>query len=298
MREDYRRMVAVILCTYEPSHFLSEQVDSILAQIDVNVEIFVFDDGSVSPKSKEILETIKCKVSKVYHCSPSKSAGKNFIRALSDFDISRFDYIALSDQDDLWLNDKLIRAVNCLAVTGAQGYSSNLIVYDGKDEIGVLSKSVQQSDYDHHFQGASAGCTYVLTKRLVEIIQRDLKKYNFMEHKKSFSHDWLIYFIARTNDVRWYMDNEAKILYRQHGSNVYGAKRGLFKKFTMVFGDWYSDNIFFISMYRNCLLDKFDVNCTFFEKLLFFPEILTFRREKVNSIVCYFFWLFKYKSKW
>jgi rhamnosyltransferase len=288
--------VAVILATYEPCDFLYEQVESIMAQDNVNVEIFIFDDGTVSQKSLDILNNLRNTVFKIIKCSASKSAGKNFIRAISNIELHKYKYIALSDQDDIWLVDKLDRAVSKLVEHDASGYSSNLTLYNGVEDYGTLIKSSPQRKHDYHFQGASAGCTYVLRTDLVQVIKSNLIKYDYMNHVTRISHDWLIYYLARTNGFIWYMDKVSKIKYRQHDRNVYGAKRSMLTQLKMVFGSWYTANVNFVSKYRNTQEDPFDVNKSLYEKLKSITSLFQLRRNLIGSILCYIFWLVKYNN--
>lgn len=283
--------IAVILCTYNPCDYLYEQIDSILLQDNVDIDIFIFDDGSNDCQSKIILESIREKVCYIYYCLPSSSAGKNFLRAISIINIKNYDYVALSDQDDIWLSNKIDIAVDKLNKNNAAGYSSNLILYDGEKEIGALKKSITQKKYDHHFQGASAGCTYVLRADFIIKIKEDLYKYDYLSHSGTLSHDWLIYFIAKTNGINWFMDDEARILYRQHNSNIYGAKRSLSKKINMLLGEWYPSNLKFINKYKNVNDDKFDINMPLYKRFFYIINAFDFRRKKIESLICYIYWV-------
>ena len=289
------RKVGIILCTYNPESFLIKQIESINKQVGVVVDIFIHDDGSCIDSSK-LIDSLSCKVKDITHWEPSKSAGKNFIRALHSMDVEEFDYIAFSDQDDIWLEDKVIHAIKTLEANNCHGYSSDLTLFDGESEIGSLIKSKRMTDFDHHFQGASAGCTYVLNKELVISIKKTLDRYDYMKHKQRISHDWLVYYIARVNGFDWFMDENSKILYRQHDNNVYGANRSLSKKIKMIFGDWYTDNVRFASNYNQPVDGDFNVNCSFYTKVSFLPNIFSLRREFFGSFVCYVFWLLKYRS--
>lgn len=296
MSIEHTSKVAVILCTYNPEGYLLEQVKSINDQVGLKADIFIYDDGS-DKDSIKVIESVRAIVKDIKFCQPSKSAGKNFIRALHSFRMEDYDYIAFSDQDDIWLEDKLLYATNKLLEQASQGYSSNLTLYDGENKIGYLKKNKRMTELDHHFQGASAGCTYVITKELAESIQNTLNRFDYMNYKEKISHDWLVYYIARVNGFHWYMDECSKILYRQHENNVYGAKRSILKKLSMVFGQWYQDNVSFASNYNDKNNDTFDVNCSFLTKLSYAGKALILRRDMLESVVCYFFWLFKYKNK-
>jgi rhamnosyltransferase len=101
-------------------------------------------------------------------------------------------------------------------------YFSNLILWNQELKTkSLIKKSYPQKKHDYLFEGGSAGCTYVMSKKLMYLV----KEYtNIVDYKnwKYFSHDWFIYFIARANNLKVFIDNRAFILYRIHESNVHG----------------------------------------------------------------------------
>jgi rhamnosyltransferase len=130
------------------------------------------------------------------------------------------------------------------------GYSSNLIAFDGFNANSwIVNKSHEQVKYDYIFQGASAGCTYVLNSEAFKIICDSISSANFDQLKK-ISHDWLIYAIVRSSKMKWINDKSAYIFYRQHSSNNYGDKRGIsliLNRYRLLKMGWYKSQINFIS---------------------------------------------------
>jgi len=101
-------------------------------------------------------------------------------------------------------------------------YFSNLILWNQESKTkSLIKKSYQQKKYDYLFEGGSAGCTYVMTKKLVYLVKEYVNKVDYINWK-FFSHDWFVYFIARTNNLRVFIDKRAFILYRIHDTNVHG----------------------------------------------------------------------------
>ena len=80
--------------------------------------------------------------------------------------------------------------------------------------------------YDHLFEAAGPGCTYVLSADGMLLLQHFIKTNN-VEISKVWSHDWLIYAFFRHNNLGWYLDSNSYILYRQHRHNQIGINRGL-----------------------------------------------------------------------
>nr|WP_299017268.1 glycosyltransferase [uncultured Polaribacter sp.] len=112
-------ILSVALCTFNGGEFITEQLDSIINQtLKVN-EIIICDDGS-SDKTIEILKSYKLKypeLIKIYINNKSLGTIKNFEKAIS---ICSGELIFLSDQDDIWCNNKVdkfqsyfIKNMNC-----------------------------------------------------------------------------------------------------------------------------------------------------------------------------------------
>jgi rhamnosyltransferase len=218
--------IAVCLASFNGENHILEQLNSISNQTYVDVSIFVSDDCSEdstyevlnnvagSNKSVVLLQRIKC-----------GSAAKNFFRTIRDVDFTGFDYIALSDQDDIWQSDKLSHAIREIQESKADAYSSNVLAFwpNGKQKLINKAQSLQQ--YDYMFESAGPGCTFLLTKTLV----LELQEFLIINAEKCQSialHDWFIYAYARSNGYKWFVDPVPHMLYRQHADNVIGANVG------------------------------------------------------------------------
>lgn len=286
-----KHRVAVILATFNPEKYLIEQVESILSQKNVDLHIFIFDDGST--KGKDIicyLEDSHNNVTVIRNL-PSGAPGRNFLRAIKQFDYSGYDFFAFSDQDDIWLPSKIESAINSLIENESNGYSSNLTLYDGTETIGYLDKSQPQVEFDYVFQGASAGCTYVIDLKLLSILKSALRNCDVTQLSTSVSHDWTIYYVCRRSNLKWNFDNNSFIYYRQHENNCYGAKRGLGAQIQMFCGEWYKSNLFFMDSLD--IDEKFlKLNSGFFYKIKFLPKLFQLRRSAIHSFAVYIRWFF------
>lgn len=112
-----KSLVSVIIPTYGGTEFLSRCVDSVLSQTYKNIEIIVVDDNGLgSPKQKEtatIMERYKSMSNVKYVCHEvniNGSAARN-----TGVKTSNGEYIALLDDDDVFLPDKIKRQVELLS---------------------------------------------------------------------------------------------------------------------------------------------------------------------------------------
>jgi rhamnosyltransferase len=244
MHDTRHPRVAVLLATYNGMPYLEEQVATINAQIRVDVTIIasddMSDDGSWAWLSQRQGERLR-----LLPRIKAGSAGKAFVRLLCDVDLAAFDYVALSDQDDLWAPRKLDRAIAQMEEWKCGGYSSNLVAFDEDNRFWCLDKGQEPVRFDYLFQTASAGCTYVLTREAATLVKEKLTPIKEALPLR-MPHDSLIYAICRSHGVQWRLDSKSHILYRQHKNNAYGALpglRGLILRLRLARSGWYRENI-------------------------------------------------------
>lgn len=236
--------IIVLLATHNGLEFIKEQIDSILSQRDVWVRILAGDDGSTDG-TLEWLMRLAREESRIQVLPQGSfgSAADNFLNLLRESFLDDVDYVALSDQDDIWLPDKLRRAVDKLRATRSEGYSSDLIAFDQMSgRRWRVRKFGPARLFDYLFGGGSAGCTYVLSLRAISAVRIAIHS----QPLPGWSHDWLIYAICRSHGLKWSFDSAARILYRQHQTNAYGARlgvRGVMWRLSQFQNGWYRRQI-------------------------------------------------------
>lgn len=218
---------AICLAAYNGTRWLQEQLDSILGQVLVDVTVFVSVDMSTDGTERWINQrALQDKRVVVLPCGQRfGGAARNFFRLIRDVDFSSFDYVSFSDQDDIWFEDKLIRAVNVLNESGAAAYSSNVIAFWLSGRRMLIEKSQSQRKWDFLFEAAGPGCTYVMRANLVDALQTCIRE-RWDSVQQVGLHDWFIYAFARAHGYRWVIDNRPGMLYRQHAENQVGVNNG------------------------------------------------------------------------
>lgn len=95
-----KSLVSVVLCTYNGEKYIAQQLDTILQQSYTNLEIIIVDDASTD-STKSILEQYKSKDGriKLFFNEINLGYNKNFEKAIG---LATAEYIAISDQDDIW----------------------------------------------------------------------------------------------------------------------------------------------------------------------------------------------------
>lgn len=219
--------VAVALAAYNGTDYIAEQVESILRQTGVIVTIFVSVDRS-SDGTEAWFQRLAQDERRVILLDTGQvfgGAAPNFFRLLREMDLDHFDYLSFADQDDIWPDDKLVRAHQQLVMHGADGYSSNFIAFWPSGEKLLVSKAQPQRRWDYLFESAGPGCTYVMRRKLALALQEAARNQREGLAKLVF-HDWFAYAFARVNGYRWLIDERPNLLYRQHGKNQFGVNAG------------------------------------------------------------------------
>ncbi|WP_198246786.1 glycosyltransferase [methane-oxidizing endosymbiont of Gigantopelta aegis] len=215
--------VAVLLAIYNGKPFINKQLDSILNQIKVNVQVFISIDLSADDSYDycKTLDREHINLTILGYGKRFGGAAKNFFRLIRDVDFSGYDYIAFSDQDDIWFSDKLIHGIGQMGKHHAEAYSANVIAFweDGREKL--IDKAQPQREFDYLFEAAGPGCTYIFTNKAASLIKYYLNQ--FPELDNFILHDWLSYAILRHNQYKWFIDSVPKMKYRQHDNNQIGA---------------------------------------------------------------------------
>ena len=239
--------VVVLLAAYNGIRWIDEQINSILNQKKVNIVVYI----SVDLSSDGTYEWCKGLASKnklvkiLPYGDHFGGAAKNFFRLIKEVDFNSFDYISLADQDDIWLPDKLYRAINLIKDRKLEGYSSNVMAFweDGRQKL--INKSYPQRKFDYYFESAGPGCTFVLKERSFKKFKKFL-----IENWDSLSdiklHDWIIYAYFRSLSMSWYIDKTPSLYYRQHDRNEIGANVNLkayLNRFKKIKDKWYRGEV-------------------------------------------------------
>lgn len=240
--------VAVLLAAYNGKQYIEEQLVSILsAGNDCDVDVYISVDDSVDG-TYEFCKEISLKytnVSVLDYGDVFGGAAKNFFRLFRDVDLSGYDYIALSDQDDIWLESKLSRAINILKSNNCDAYSSDVTAFWESGKEALVKKSYPQQQYDFFFEAAGPGCTYVLSNKAAAMFKEFLLN-GWCEANEVALHDWLIYAFCRSRGLSWYIDDKPGMRYRQHGNNQVGFNSGMaayMKRIQMVRNNWYRSQV-------------------------------------------------------
>ena len=208
--------VSVAMCTYNGERFLSEQLNSILNQDYSNItEIVCVDDNSTDGTWKILQEyASKNKIFKIYQNKLNLGFNKNFEKAIK---LTSKQYIAISDQDDIWYSSKISKLVDAIKKK-LMSYSDNEYVDEDGKPIGK-----KFSDF-RNLRTCTSCLNFVLYNGVsghTVLINRNLLNYA-LPFSAIIPFDYWLAFQASQYGIIPYV-NEALVGYRQHVNNVFGA---------------------------------------------------------------------------
>ena len=220
--------VIVLLSTYNGEKYLAEQLESLVAQENVDVEVLVRDDGS-KDSTVAILDGWQSNGKLNWYTSANLGPGKSFMDLLVT--ASAGNYYAFCDQDDVWLPGKLHVTMEKMKSVEAANPGKPVIVHTDMnvvdESLNVIHESFWRSsglrpDVLRTFPylctcNCVNGCTIVMNSAARELI---LEKY--VEHDVIIHDVISALTVACHGGIIDYVDVPT-VLYRQHSSNVVGA---------------------------------------------------------------------------
>lgn len=219
--------ISVCMASYNGGKYILEQLESILQQLDENDEIIIVDDCSTD-NTLEIIRSLNDKRISVFFNEKNKGHVFSFSRAIS---LSTKELIFMSDQDDLWIDGRVVLMKNKLLNSDAMLLSSNsdFIDFNGAEIdfeiVGVKSTSSEKylrNIFDIFIGKPNYyGCAMGFKRELLKLI---LPIPNFVE-----SHDLWIAMAANIVESNLHCD-ESTLKRRVHGGNASIGSRKLYLK--------------------------------------------------------------------
>jgi glycosyltransferase involved in cell wall biosynthesis len=208
-------LVSVVLGTYNGATYLEEQLRSVLAQTYTALEIIAIDDGS-KDRTVAILNEYAARDTRIKVVINERNLGfiRNFEKGCR---LSTGKWIALCDQDDYWLPDKVEKMVTAIGEY-PMVYCDSVLCGEALQELGTkISDLVHYQSFDDCRQlcvfSRMYGHATLITRTLFE------KSSPFLEE---VPHDgWLAFHATLYGGVNYLP--EVLVKYRQHAGNVFGV---------------------------------------------------------------------------
>lgn len=231
-------MVTVLLCTYNGAAYIRAQLQSILDQTVQDLHVVVSDDGSTD-ETLAIVEAMAVahpgRITILRQNPPTGSAQRHFLKLLVERAYDMADYIMLSDQDDVWLPEKVektlarMQADEAACRAAGEANASILVHCDSRIVDRALREiapsfvayqkmtpsrcQLRQLLVQNNVVGGALMMNRALAERITEIPAHCVM------------HDQWIALVASAFGHIDFV-SESLYLYRQHGDNVLGAGKG------------------------------------------------------------------------
>lgn len=263
--------VLVLMSTYNGIKYIEQQIDSIFKQKDVEVNLLIRDDGSLDGTKEYLLSIDDDRINVI--CGSNVGFASSFMQLV--YEASKFDYpyYAFSDQDDVWLPDKLFTAISMLKTIERQDvpnlyYSNFTLVDEHLNPFFPQKNTILPADpyiYDTEslkpqllVRYFMLGCTMVFNKKTVDFVTQ------YKPVRKIEMHDmWLGQTCGFFGHVVY--DCNSHFLYRQHGKNAAGvdnSMRGRFRRLVKSFKTYERRHFrelgakIFLDTYKDILSEK------------------------------------------
>ena len=207
--------IAVAMSTYNGADHVAEQLDSVLAQDAGPAAVYVRDDGSTDA-TLDVLAPYEARGQIVLLRGTNLGVTGSFLELLSLVP-AEFDFVALADQDDVWHEDKLSRALSVIGGCRRDApalYCSEYVFCDA-EMVPQGRSHLNRSGVDFArmlYENVTSGNTMVLNRCLADLVAG-------AGREGVYCHDWWIALVASALGEICY-DDFCSLEYRRCGSNA------------------------------------------------------------------------------
>jgi glycosyltransferase involved in cell wall biosynthesis len=219
LRKEAKTSIAILLSTYNGAAYLDALLDSLVAQSHADWVLYWRDDGSTDDTVARLTAWDGGRAVRVAEPSGNIGVTGSFMTLLRA--AAHHSFAAFADQDDVWLPEKLGRAIAMLGgISGAALYCARQILVDGNlNRIGLSAPLDGPAAFPASLtQNIATGNTVVLNADAIALIAAS-------EPPPETWHDWWCYLLVTAAGGTVVRDDQGVILYRQHAENVVGAPR-------------------------------------------------------------------------
>jgi glycosyltransferase involved in cell wall biosynthesis len=224
-------LVIILMATFNGARYLREQLDSIAKQTHQNWQLIVSDDGSVD-ETLSILKAFQASFSEaqvIIQSGPQKGSADNFMSMLKDESI-KADYYAFSDQDDVWLPNKIEVAIDKIDALQKNDVpfiycSRTTYVDEALKESGASPLFVFPRTFRNALVQSIAGGNTMVFNHAAKILCHQEKIPSVVVH------DWWLYMVVSGVGGIVEYDPEPLIFYRQHKDALIGGNYKISDRF-------------------------------------------------------------------
>lgn len=211
-------LISVIIPTYNMEKYITDAIDSALAQTYKNVEIIVVDDGSTD-FTINILKKYNSKIKYFYQKNKGPSAARNV-----GIKYAKGEYIAFLDSDDVWLPRKLELQVKYFSENAFRG-----LIYTGYytiDETGETVEIHKIEDFSKNKVLKDLFFKNVISTASTIMVNREcFEESGGFDENLAVAEDWDMWLrIIKRYDFDYISEPLVKVKFRKGSQSYYGDK--------------------------------------------------------------------------
>lgn len=163
--------VCIVMSTYNGEKYIATQLDSVLNQKDVNIIIYIRDDGSNDRTPAIISEYSKEHKNIIYSIEKNIGFKKSFIKALKDAPVC--DYYAFCDQDDYWFPSKIKETVDLISKPKSLAFCNAIVSDEFLNDVKPLYDNIVVPSYPESLTSSNThGFLFCFDKELRDLAIR------------------------------------------------------------------------------------------------------------------------------
>jgi len=264
-------MIDILLAVYNGQNYIRQQIESILAQTYSDWQLLIRDDGS-QDKTMIIIEDyiarfpdrIKLITDKECHLGASLNFGKLL-------EYTDTEYIMFSDQDDIWLPNKVEMTLNAMKAAELVYPDKPILIHTDlqvmDSELNTIANSLWS--YQKLFPEAGDDLSKIMAQNVVTgcamMINKRAKAVSIPVPPEAIMYDWwLALNVCRHGKIVYV--SIPTVLYRQHSRNQLGAQKA--RKINIVHFLKKLRHLKKLLSAHHRMLKKFDPHASFFLLLL------------------------------
>jgi glycosyltransferase involved in cell wall biosynthesis len=222
--------ISICMATYNGEQFLRQQLDSIFAQSNQDWQLLIRDDGS-DDNTVHIIEDyagrLPGKIRLVTDNGNRLGASLNFGKLLEYADT---EYIMFSDQDDVWLPNKIELTLNAMKAAEQVYPDKPILIHTDLKVIDSELNTIANSmwSYQKLFPEAGDDLSRIMAQNVVTgctvMMNKKAKAVSIPVPDEAIMYDWwLALNVCRHGKIIYV--SIPSILYRQHSRNRVGAQK-------------------------------------------------------------------------
>lgn len=215
-------MISVCMASYNGKKYIKEQINSILKQLSSEDELVISDDGSTD-RTLDIVRSYDDERIRLFINQGDHGYSKNFENALRH---CKGDFIFLSDQDDVWKDNKVETILPLLKKYAFVVHDAEMT--DEKLQTFAISQfqryHVEPGFWNTFARNRYNGCCMAMTRDFLNMALPFPKNQNLCRY------DYWLPYLAEYKHISYTL-YEPLILYRRHEGTALNAGEGSSRSF-------------------------------------------------------------------